>query len=188
MHLTDHVTDEQLNEYLDNESTERAQIEAHISSCDECAARLTALQTLFTEIESLPELELTRPVAVRFTLPSSLPVPQLPAWLTLTTSLQAVAALVAIIFATPIFTRYLAPVLQSVSVPSLNDMLVEIQIYFVVWMQSLQSIQLPTILTEEFVLPKEISPTILSISLLGIFFIWLIGNWWLLRKRPNSLA
>ncbi len=53
-----HLTDEQLNEYLDNESTdERAQIESHLSSCDECAARLSTLQNLFAELESLPELE-----------------------------------------------------------------------------------------------------------------------------------
>ena len=39
------LTDVQLNEYLDNETTnERSQIESHLSSCDECAARLSTLQ------------------------------------------------------------------------------------------------------------------------------------------------
>ncbi len=55
-----HLTDDQLNEYLDEATTERAQIEAHLSSCDECAARLSTLQNVFTELDSLPELELTR--------------------------------------------------------------------------------------------------------------------------------
>ena len=35
MHLTDHISDVQLNEYLDNESTERVFIESHLSVCDE---------------------------------------------------------------------------------------------------------------------------------------------------------
>ena len=52
-----HLTDVQLNEYLDNETTERTQIESHLSVCDECTARLSALKTLFTEIESLPEIK-----------------------------------------------------------------------------------------------------------------------------------
>ena len=38
-----HLTDEQLNEYLDNEIVDRAQTELHLFACDDCAARLTAL-------------------------------------------------------------------------------------------------------------------------------------------------
>ena len=58
-----HLTEEELNEYLDNEIQDRARAELHLSSCDECAARLATLQALFTEIESLPELALTRDLA-----------------------------------------------------------------------------------------------------------------------------
>ena len=87
MHLTDHLTDEQLNEYLDEATNERPQIESHLSSCDECAARLTTLQTLFTEIESLPELALTKSLAAPFMRTSNLPA-QLPRFLTLTVTLQ----------------------------------------------------------------------------------------------------
>jgi len=180
-----HLTDEQLNEYLDNETTEHVEIESHLSTCDECAARLSALQTLFAEIESLPELTLSQDLAARLLTTPSL---QLPRWLTLTVTLQAIAALIAIIFAIPFITQYLTPVLQTVYVPSLSDVLIEIQMYFVMWMQSIQSFQLPIISTEILTLPKEISPAMLSVSLLGIFIIWLIGNWWLLWKRPNPLT
>ncbi len=61
-----HLTDEQLNEYLDHETNERAQIELHLATCGKCSARLAALQDLFSEIKSLPELELSRNVAVHF--------------------------------------------------------------------------------------------------------------------------
>jgi hypothetical protein len=182
-----HLTDDQLNEYLDNESSERLQIESHLAECAECAARLTALQALFDEIESLPEVELTRSIAASFTRPSNLPAP-LPRWLTLTATLQAALAFIAIFFTVPIVSRYLTPVLQTVSVPSFRDVLIEIQMYFVMWLQTMQTFQLPTIPTGFFTLPEELSPTMLSISLLGLFIVWLIGNWWLLRKHPNPLA
>ncbi len=40
-----------------------AEIELHLSTCEGCSARLAALQDLFLEIESLPELELSRDLA-----------------------------------------------------------------------------------------------------------------------------
>ena len=199
-----HLTDDQLNEYLDNESSERLQIESHLAECAECAARLTALQALFDEIESLLEVELTRSIRARratpyraerqsprdaasFTRPSNLPAP-LPRWLTLTATLQAALALIAIFFTVPIVSQYLRPILQAVSVPAFREVLIEIQMYFVMWLQNIQAFRIPTIPTGFFTLPKQLSPTLLSISLLGLFLVWLIGNWWLLRKRPNPLA
>lgn len=187
MHLTDHLTDLQLNEYLDNESTERTQIEAHLSSCDECTARLSALQTLFEEIESLPQLTLSRSLATSFTRTSSLPA-KLPRAFALTLTLQAAVALIAIIFTVPIITRYLTSFLPTISIPSLNDVAVVVQMFFVMWMQSIQSFKLPTIPAAILTLPKEFSSTVLLVSLIGIFFIWVIGNWWLLRKQSNSLG
>ena len=68
-----HLTDEQLNEYLDHETSEQVQIETHLAACAECVARLTALQTLFAEIESLPEMELRHSIAARFAPTPSLP-------------------------------------------------------------------------------------------------------------------
>ena len=43
-----HLTEEELNEYLDNEIQDRARVELHLSACQECAARLSTLQALFT--------------------------------------------------------------------------------------------------------------------------------------------
>ena len=104
-----HLTDEQLNEYLDNETANRAEIETHLDSCDECAARLSTLQTLFADLDSLPEVTLSRDLAARFRPRPSL-TPQLPRWLTLTATLQAAAALVALIVAIPFFSIMLPQV------------------------------------------------------------------------------
>ena len=170
-----HLTEEELNEYLDNEIQDRSQIESHLSSCDECAARLAALQALFTEIESLPELELDRSIAGRFVPSPGMPA-QLPRWLTLTAILQAALALVAIILAAPMVMG-LFPVIQT---PSLTDVLVQIQSQWIAWLGILSNFQLPAV-------PEipvfEFSSLILALILVGVSMLWLIGNGLLLRNQ-----
>ena len=170
-----HLTDDQLNEYLDNETSERTQIETHLSSCDECAARLSALKTLFAEIESLPEMELTRSVAARFAPTPSLP-PQLPRWLTLTATLQAALALVAAILAAPFITK-LMPVIQT---PSLTEIFLQLQTQWTAWLDTLSTFQLPT-------LPQlpvlELPSLFLALTLASVSMLWLVGNGLLLRNQ-----
>ena len=50
-----HLTEEQLNLYLDDEllTVERAAVEAHLAGCDACRAELASLQTLFTALDAL---------------------------------------------------------------------------------------------------------------------------------------
>ena len=176
MHLTDHVTDVQLNEYLDHESAEREQIETHISSCADCAARLTALQALFAEIESLPELPLTHDLAARFTPTPSLPVPRLPRWLTLTATLQAALALLTVIIAAPFITE----LLPAVQTPSFADVLIQIQSQWLTWLDLLSTFQLPTLPQLPVI---EISNLMITLTLAGISMLWLIGNGLLLRNQ-----
>ena len=171
-----HLTDEQLNEYLDNETKERVRIEAHLSSCDECAARLSALQSLFVEIESLPELTLTRDLAVRFAPSPNPPVPQLPNWLTLTASLQAAFALIAIIITAPMVINLL-PAIQT---PSLTDVFIQVQSQWTAWLDMLSQFQVP-------VMPEipviELSSLVIAFTLVGVSLLWLVGNGLLLRNQ-----
>lgn len=170
-----HLTDEQLNEYLDHETSEQVQIETHLAACAECAARLTALQTLFAEIESLPEMELTHTLAARFALTPSLP-PQLPRWLTLTATLQAALALVAAILAAPFITK-LMPVIQT---PSLTEIFLQLQTQWTAWLDTLSTFRLPT-------LPQlpvlELPSLFLALTLAGVSMLWLVGNGLLLRNQ-----
>ena len=170
-----HLTDEQLNEYLDNETNEREQIEAHLSACDDCATRLSDLKILFTEIESLPELAVSKNFASRFTFQPSL-TPHLPRWLTLTVALQAALALIALIISIPFITTYV----PQIDVASLTSPLFEIQSLWNTWLDSLSILQLPTI--PELPIPIiEISS--LLISLAGISILWIFGNGLLLRNQ-----
>ena len=182
-----HLTDEQLNEYLDNAFTERAFIDSHLDSCDECAARLSALQALFTDLDSLPEVTLSRDLAARFRPRPSL-VPQLPTWLTLTATLQAAAALVALIVAIPFFSI----MLPQVEMPSFTTWLFGIQSIWASWLDTLSNLALSPV--EGFQLPNyqfanlptysvELSTLFIALAIVSIF--WIFGNGLLLRNRHS---
>ncbi|NOH01649.1 MAG: hypothetical protein HND47_06650 [Chloroflexi bacterium] len=179
MHLTDHISDVQLNEYLDNESADRAEIETHLDSCDECAARLSALQALFTDLDSLPEVTLSTNLAARFTSDRKL-VPQLPRWLTLTASLQAAAALVALIVAIPFFSI----MLPKIEAPSFTELLFELQSIWASWLDALSNYQLPNYqFTDLPTYPVELSTLFIALAIVSIF--WIFGNGLLLRNQTK---
>ena len=135
-----HLTDEQLNEYLDDELIDRAQAELHLSSCDDCTARLTALQALFNEIESLPELALSRDLSAPITRGISRRA-VLPHSLGLTVTLQAALAIVAIIFAAPIVMQFISPYLTRIQMPSFVDMFLQMQTQWRIWLDVLSQLQ-----------------------------------------------
>jgi len=176
-----HLTDEQLNEYLDNETTERPQLEAHLSNCSDCTARLTALQSLFAELDALPEVELTHSLreaslwdATRFAPQPNL-TPQLPRWLTLTATLQAAFALIILLVAAP----FVAEVLPPIELPSLTETLLQLQAQWLAWLKLFSALELPA-------LPQiptfEISSLLLTLTVVGVSLLWLVGNGLLLRK------
>jgi anti-sigma factor RsiW len=169
-----HPSEEQLNEYLDNESINRIQIESHLASCDECAARLTTLQHLFAEIESLPEAELSRSLAAPFLRTRSLPA-QLPAWLPLTVTLQAAIALVSLIVAAP----FLIQLLPAIETPSLSKMLIQLQTQWTAWLDLLSQIHMPSLPAFSF----ELSSLYLMATLVVVSMLWLVGNGLLLRNQ-----
>jgi len=181
-----HLTDEKLNEYLDNEIADRPQAELHLSSCDECAARLTALKTLFDEIESLPELALSHDIAAPITrrVGGRAAVPAVPRSLRLTVTLQAALAVVAIIFAAPIVMQFVSPYFSRIQMPSFADMFLQLQTQWRTWPDVLSQFRLPT-------MPEipigELSSLFIMLTVAGVSVLWLVGNRLLLRNH-NKLA
>ncbi|HTX91093.1 MAG TPA: zf-HC2 domain-containing protein [Anaerolineales bacterium] len=57
-----HLTETQLNEYLDDtlSAARRTQVEAHLSTCAACRAELKALRGVFQALAALPEASLPR--------------------------------------------------------------------------------------------------------------------------------
>jgi hypothetical protein len=172
-----HLTNEQLNEYLDNETANRAEIETHLDSCDDCAARLSALQALFADLDSLPEVTLSRDIAARFRPRPSL-APQLPSWLTLTASLQAAAALVAFIVAIPFFSI----MLPQVEMPSFTTWFFEIQSLWTSWLDTISTFQMPTFQPSN-IPTLEMSTLFITLAIVSIF--WIFGNGLLLRNNRS---
>lgn len=174
-----HLTDEQLNEYLDNESANRVEIETHLDSCDECAARLSALHAVFADLDSLPEVELSTDIAARFAPRPSL-TPSLPRWLTLTATLQAAAALAALIVAIPFFSI----MLLQIETPSFTTWLFEIQSLWTSWLDALSNYQLSiTQFPNLPAYPAELSTLFIALAIVSIF--WIFGNGLLLRNQTK---
>ena len=176
-----HLTDETVNEYLDNELLDRAEVEQHLSQCADCAARLATLQTLFTEIESLPELAISRSLreasqrdAAPFTRRDA--GFAFPRWLKLTAILQAAVAIASLMIAAPLITERV-PTIQT---PSLTDLLLQLQSQWAAWPDMFSTFQIPP-------LPQlpvlEISSLVLTLTLAGVSVLWLVGNGLLLRNK-----
>jgi anti-sigma factor RsiW len=173
-----HLTDEQLNEYLDHETDERLEIDRHLSSCADCAARLQALQVIFDEIESLPDVQVSPEIAVRWVESGS--SSSLPRSLTLTMILQAAAAAIAIIAAAPLVMQFLSSYTPSLSIPSLADLVRALQSGWMAWLNSLSSLAVPTIPQIPLL---NVSSLFVMLTVIGVFLFWLIGNGLLLRNH-----
>jgi anti-sigma factor RsiW len=174
-----HLTDEQLNEYLDHESQEHAQIESHINSCDECSLRLATLQALFTELDSLPEQTLRRDLtsAIMHRVNRSAVLPK---WLTLTVTLQAGLALITTLVAAPLVIEFMNQALPVFQRPSIPQVVTQIQTQWMKGLDVLSTFQMPPMPSIEA--PQFSSLVILS-TLAGACMFWLVGNGLLLRNQ-----
>jgi hypothetical protein len=174
-----HLTDEQLNEYLDHETDERAQMDLHFSTCKECSARLAALQALFSELVSLPDVELSQDVAARF-MPGQDPSATLPRFLTWTVLLQAMLTVVMVMVAAPFVMQSVSSYIPSLSVASLIDVFMQLQRQWIVWLDALSALPFPAIPNIPVV---KISSLFVVFTVIGVSLLWLIGNGLLLRKQ-----
>lgn len=174
-----HLTDEQLNEYLDNEIKDPAQVELHLSSCEDCAARFAAQQALFDEIESLPEVTLSRSLAAPITRRVS-ERESLPRSLGLTVILQTAAAAIAIIFAAPFVGEWISPYLTDIQAPPIADAFLQLQSQWMIWLAILSQFQMPTM---PEIPVTEVSSLALMFIVIGVTLLWLVGNRLLLRNQ-----
>ena len=174
-----HLSEEQLNEYLDNESQDRARIELHLSSCNECTSRLTVLQTLFAELDSLPELALSHDLAAavmqrvgRFGV--------LPKWLTLTIALQAAIAMITALIAAPFIIEFISEIIPVMQTPSITEVFFQLQTQWMAWLELISTFQMPVIPT---VSTPPLSSLVILFTLAGASMLWLVGNGLLLRNQ-----
>jgi anti-sigma factor RsiW len=174
-----HLSDELLNEYLDHEIRDRASIEEHLAACVDCAARLASLEALFTNLDSLPEMVLSRDLAA----PVMLQVRGsgfLPRWLTLTVVLQAALALGVIALTAPFVIEFAATSMPTLQPPSLTEVFVQAQSQWMVWLDALSQFEMPVVPTIPL---AEVSSLSFLFALAGVSMVWLVGNGLLLRNQ-----
>ena len=174
-----HLTDEQLNEYLDHETSDQAQIESHLAVCADCARRLRELEALFSEIESLPDVPMSLEYGARFTPVRSEPA-RLPRSLTLTMILQAVFAVVGITVAAPFVIQFVSTYVPGLSVPSVVDVFLQLQNQWATWLAMLSTFSFPAIPEIPLV---NASSLFVMFTVIGVCLLWLIGNGLLLRNQ-----
>jgi anti-sigma factor RsiW len=174
-----HLTDEQLNEYLDGETNERAQIELHLSTCEECSARLAALRDLFSEIESLPELDLSPEFITRSSVASS-QTTGMPRALQWTLALQTALVVVTIVVAAPFVMQFVSLDITSLSVPTPLDVFTQLRNQWAVWLETFSTLPVPTLPRLPLV---DISSLFVMSTIAGVSLLWLIGNGLLLRNQ-----
>ena len=174
-----HLTDEQLNEYLDGETSDPAQMELHLAVCTDCARRLSEMEALFSEIESLPELGISPEFSARFMQVRSEPA-GLPRSLTLTMMVQAALSVLVIIISAPFVIRFVSSYTPSVTVPSFLEVFLQIQNVWMAGLDALSTLSFPTIPEIPVV---NVSSLVTLFTVIGVSLLWLIGNGLLLRNQ-----
>lgn len=178
-----HPSDELLNEFLDGAlpPETRHATESHLAACTDCAARLTALRTLFTEIESLPEVDLSRSLAVSVTRALNRRA-ALPRWLRLTAMLEAAGAVAGLALAAPVLGEFVASLTPALRLPSWTELLLQLQVQWMTLLLSVPEFTPPAIPT----LTLDVSSLALTVTALGAFLFWVIGNGLLLKRMMKS--
>ena len=174
-----HLTDDILNEYLDDALTPaaRAVAESHLRACADCELRLDELADVFSALSALPDLELARDLSadvVRTLTPQPIPLPRFLKW---TALLQVAATLTALVISLPLLQTMFAMDIPAIALPSLLDLTLRFE-------QTVTEMQ--TLFTQyQWQMPRlsfEVSSLYITVAVFSVTLLWLVGNGLLLRK------
>lgn len=165
-----HLSDETINEYLDENLAPglRAEVEAHLTICPPCSARLDELYALFASLDSLPNLPLEVDFApvILARLEQSTRLPGPIRWLT---AIQAISAVFAASLAWPLAKT----MLPAWNLPDLSDI-------FPQWATSLlqifSQVRLPNVTPHLSILHLVLPTNTLTMTMLGAALLWLATN------------
>ena len=210
MNKSPHLTDEVLNEYLDQalDRPAYAVAEAHLAACDQCAARLGELRAVFVNLAALPDQSLEHDLAPgvmaavrrqpRVVMGRGQPErpPASRRWpagvLAIFGALQVLAALVLLAFAWPFVASFSAalpapaftPVAAELAsaVQRLTALLSDSRALGTVAQSWLQAA------AGQFVSPRMplLEPSVVGLGLAAAGAVWLVGNALLLSGRLRS--
>lgn len=197
-----HLTENQLNEYLDNmlDHDSRQQAETHLAGCAQCRAELSELETLFYTLGELPEIPITHDLTqdVLAHLPKNSQAPTL--WRQPAFVMQSLLTIALIAFSIPAFTFFEERILlweSSLSLPDITltlPTLTGITAEFtelLAW-QFEFNYTLPELVIETPTLPPLSSlpispePSIMLVLVAVATILWGVGNFSLLRNKPEA--
>ncbi|MBT3322908.1 MAG: hypothetical protein HN392_11555 [Anaerolineae bacterium] len=180
-----HLNEIELNEYLDemlDEATKK-KIEAHLSGCEECRAKVVGFQALFSTLDELPEIPLRRDLTpnILANLPKPIRVPILwrePAFL-----LQSALTIILLALGMPILSAKMTSLLPATSYTALIEMLAPLYTWDFDTLFTMPefAFSMPTLPT----LPTGTDANTLLMLLFSAAILWGIGNYSLLRSKPE---
>jgi len=188
----EHLTEEQLNEYLDRLLDESAcqAVEAHLAKCADCRANMEGLELVFAELGELPEAQLKHDLT-----PSILDV--LPQQTTAYSLTRALAAQLGVVAGTLVWLgAQLVPLIQFPQLEFPRLLTFDIRALFA----RLLSIQftLPQLRFPDFnyhlaafdlrvpTFNFQLSTMHLVFLVFSAFLLWVAGNLILLRRRREA--
>jgi hypothetical protein len=177
-----HLAEETLNEYLDDAlpSEARAEVEAHLRDCADCATHLTRLTQVFNALASLPDLEPGSDLASSV-LQRLMPRPSVPRSIQRVLALQFIIALTALIVALPHLQNIFTTNVPSFTLPALPDLLTPFDQTISGFQIFLAQVNLP-----EPGLTINLSGLFMAVTVFSVTLLWLVGNGLLLR-RPGTI-
>ena len=177
-----HLAEETLNEYLDDAlpPKARADAEAHLHECADCATRLAELTQLFDALASLPDLGLARDLSASITQRLT-PRPSLPRPFQWVVALQFAAALTTLIAALPLLQTMINFNVPTFTLPSLPDLLMLFDQTAAGIQHFFTRVRLP-----EPSLTINLSSLFITVTVFSVTLLWLVGNGLLLR-RPGTI-
>lgn len=168
--MTDHLTDDQLNEILDGRAESH-----HLDDCADCRARLEDIRSVFITLKSLPEARLTRDLTA--SILARLPKRGLsPAW-----RWAFVAQLVgALIIAATLSSSFEVPTEILTYQPPTFDSLIAT----VIALLSSVTFELPAFDFQTTII--DLQSTTITMLVISAAALWVIGNGLLLRGTASG--
>jgi len=192
-----HISEELLNTYLDEmlDESSRQKVKAHLDTCDQCSAQVNEMRALFSTLEDLPDMPLTRDLTpgVLAQLPKAVNFPVL--WRQPAFVIQTLLTILLLAVNFPmlrtlgqqiaLWGNEIVP--PTIKFPTLAEMASQLT-PLLTWKFGFSfalpelSLTIPTIPTIPF------SPDTNTGLLLVIFagLLWVVGNFSLLRNRPEA--
>ena len=187
-----HLTENQLNEYLDQmlDDSVRQYAENHLAICDQCRSRLEELAMLFSTLADLPDLPLTRDLTpnVLAHLPKEQKIPTL--WKNPVLVVQLMLSIILFAASMPLLSRLgqqIAGWWSEITLPQLQFPSLAEMMHLLAWTPRLTftlpklPLFMPILLKHPFTLDAKI----VLVLIFPAGLLWVVGNYSLLRNRPE---